>query len=139
MSRKVAAIEKVKIEDLALDFTIPGYDMELRVCPITMVRHGLGAVTHLLHFQPGGRDIAVTSDNVHEYIDEVVEAIVGKGVRVQVQAFKAGFSKVFPVADLRAFTADELVMLFGNSEEDWSIESECLVPGPRKLPLTLLS
>ena len=31
LSQKVAKIEKVSIEDLALDFTIPGYDIELRV------------------------------------------------------------------------------------------------------------
>ncbi|KAF5336031.1 hypothetical protein D9611_006309 [Ephemerocybe angulata] len=102
LSRKIAAIEKVQVEDLALDFTIPGYDIELR---------------------PGGRDIAVTSENVHEYIEEVLEAIIGKGVQVQAKAFREGFSKVFPVTDLRAFTADELVMLFGNSEEDWSVET----------------
>ncbi|KAJ2921909.1 hypothetical protein H1R20_g15195, partial [Candolleomyces eurysporus] len=102
LSRKIAAIEKVKVEDLALDFTIPGYDIELR---------------------PGGRDIAVTSENVYEYIEEVLDAIIGKGVQVQAKAFKEGFSKVFPVTDLRAFTADELVMLFGNSDEDWTIET----------------
>jgi E3 ubiquitin-protein ligase TRIP12 len=32
---------------------------------------------------------------------------------------------VFPISDLRTFTVDELVMLFGNSDEDWSVESEC--------------
>lgn len=31
LSRKVAMVESVTIEDLALDFTIPGYDIELRV------------------------------------------------------------------------------------------------------------
>ena len=31
---------------------------------------------------------------------------------------------MFPITDLQAFTLDELVMLFGNAEEDWSIESE---------------
>jgi hypothetical protein len=31
LSQKVAKIEHVSIEDLALDFTIPGYDIELRV------------------------------------------------------------------------------------------------------------
>lgn len=31
LSIKVARIEKVTIEDLELDFTIPGYDIELRV------------------------------------------------------------------------------------------------------------
>ena len=34
MSQKVAKIERVNIEDLALDFTIPGYDIELRVSAV---------------------------------------------------------------------------------------------------------
>ena len=76
--------------------------------------------------QPNGRDIPVTSENVNEYIAEVLDAIVGTGAAVQARAFREGFSKVFPVSDLRAFSADELVMLFGNSEEDWSVESNVL-------------
>ncbi|GJE98055.1 Ubiquitin fusion degradation protein [Phanerochaete sordida] len=92
----------VTVEDLALDFTVPGYDVELR---------------------PGGRNLAVTSENVEEYIADVLEAIIGKGAMLQAKAFREGFSKVFPIADLQAFTADELVMLFGNSDEDWSIET----------------
>ncbi|KAF8659836.1 hypothetical protein AX16_001721 [Volvariella volvacea WC 439] len=102
LSRKIAQLENDDIENLSLDFTLPGYDIELR---------------------PGGRDIAVTSENVNEYIDAVLDAIIGSGVQVQVKAFKEGFSKVFPVSDLQAFTADELVMLFGNSDEDWSLET----------------
>lgn len=66
--------------------------------------------------------MAVTSENVEEYISEVIDAIIGKGAVLQAKAFREGFSKVFPIADLQAFTADELVMLFGNSDEDWSIE-----------------
>jgi E3 ubiquitin-protein ligase TRIP12 len=57
-------------------------------------------------------------------VDEVLDAILGKGAAIQVKAFKDGFSKVFPISDLRAFSADELVMLFGNSDEDWCIESK---------------
>jgi len=102
LSQKVAKIEQVSIEDLALDFTIPGYDIELRT---------------------NGRDISVTSENVSEYIAEVLDAILGKGAMLQAKAFKEGFSKVFPITDLRAFSADELVMLFGNSDEDWSVET----------------
>ncbi|KAF8906204.1 hypothetical protein CPB84DRAFT_1813845 [Gymnopilus junonius] len=102
VAQKVAKIEQVRIEDLALDFTIPGYNIELR---------------------PNGRDIPVTSENVNEYITEVLDAIVGKGATIQAKAFRDGFSKVFPISDLRAFSADELVMLFGNSEEDWSAET----------------
>ncbi|CAK5283219.1 unnamed protein product [Mycena citricolor] len=101
LKRKVALIETVSIDDLALDFTIPGYDIELR---------------------PGGCDTAVTKDNVDEYIHEVLEAIIGQGVQLQAKAFREGFSKVFPITDLQAFSADELVLLFGNSDEDWSPE-----------------
>ncbi|KAH9172968.1 hypothetical protein EDB89DRAFT_1961917 [Lactarius sanguifluus] len=94
--------EKVDVEDLALDFTIPGYDIELR---------------------PNGRNITVTEENVEEYITEVIEAIIGEGAKLQAKAFREGFSKVFPITDLQAFALDELVMLFGNGEEDWSIET----------------
>ncbi|KAI0060670.1 hypothetical protein BV25DRAFT_1954506 [Artomyces pyxidatus] len=94
--------DEVNIEDLALDFTIPGYDIELR---------------------PGGKDMTVTSDNVDEYIKEVINAIIGEGARLQAKAFREGFSKVFPITDLQAFTLDELVMLFGNADEDWSVET----------------
>lgn len=66
----------------------------------------------------------MTEDNVDEYIREVINAIVGKGAQAQAQAFREGFSKVFPIADLQAFTSDELIMLFGNADEDWSPESE---------------
>ena len=76
-----------------------------------------------LCLQPNGKEIPVTIENVNDYITEVLDAIIGKGVAIQVKAFREGFSKVFPVTDLRAFSADELVMLFGNSDEDWSIES----------------
>jgi hypothetical protein len=33
---------------------------------------------------------------------------------------------VFPFSALSAFTPDELVMLFGRIEEDWSLESKSL-------------
>ncbi|KAL1748215.1 hypothetical protein HDZ31DRAFT_79908 [Schizophyllum fasciatum] len=102
LSKKVAMVEGVSIEDLALDFTLPGYDIELR---------------------PDGRNISVTAANVEEYIHDILDAILGKGAQEQAAAFREGFSKVFPISDLRAFTADELVLLFGNGDEDWSIET----------------
>ena len=66
------------------------------------------------------------SDNVEEYISKVIDAIIGRGATLQAKAFREGFSKVFPIADLKAFTSDELVMLFGNSDEDWNLESKLL-------------
>ncbi|KZT67358.1 hypothetical protein DAEQUDRAFT_673424 [Daedalea quercina L-15889] len=101
-AEKLGVVEDVMVEDLALDFTIPGYDIELR---------------------PGGRNMTVTSENVDEYVHEVLDAIIGKGVQLQAKAFREGFSKVFPISDLQAFTTDELIMLFGNSEEDWGLET----------------
>jgi E3 ubiquitin-protein ligase TRIP12 len=113
--------EKVDVEDLALDFTIPGYDIELRVRS-SLINTWLIKADYFS--QPNGRNITVTSENVEEYIAEVLEAILGQGARLQAKAFREGFSKVFPITDLQAFALDELVMLFGNAEEDWSIESE---------------
>ncbi|KAL2393380.1 putative ubiquitin fusion degradation protein C12B10.01c, partial [Exophiala dermatitidis] len=45
------------------------------------------------------------------------------GVRPQIEAFQAGFSEVFSYSSLKAFTPDELVMLFGRVDEDWSMET----------------
>ncbi|KAE9398555.1 hypothetical protein BT96DRAFT_957548 [Gymnopus androsaceus JB14] len=101
--RHQALVEaSVTVEDLALDFTLPGYDIELK---------------------PSGKDIPVTSANVSEYVSLVLDAIIGSGSALQARAFREGFSKVFPIGDLQSFSVDELVMLFGNGEEDWSTES----------------
>ncbi|CAE6417906.1 unnamed protein product [Rhizoctonia solani] len=106
-SEKEAALRDLTIhgahlEDLALDFTVPGYDIELK---------------------PGGRDISVTNSNVEEYVREVIDVVIGRGVQNQVQAFRTGFSKVFAVTDLQSFSSEELDLLFGNADEDWSTET----------------
>ncbi len=96
-------VKGARIEDMMLDFTLPGY-----------------ASIELI---PGGSDIPVTIHNVADYIDRVLDLSLGSGVRRQIEAFKTGFTEVFPVSSLRAFTPNELVMLFGRVEEDWSIET----------------
>lgn len=63
-----------------------------------------------------------------EYVKLVVDAIVGPGLQPSVQAFKEGFSTVFPVSDLKTFSVEELVMMFGNADEDWGIESVYTLP-----------
>jgi E3 ubiquitin-protein ligase TRIP12 len=107
-AEKVDAISKIEIngahvEDLALDFTLPGYPT--------------------IELVPGGADMSVSIDNVALYVEKVLDFTLGVGVRPQVDAFRAGFSQVFPYVALQAFTPDELVMLFGRVEEDWSLES----------------
>jgi len=103
---KEIRIDNTSVDDLALDFTLPGYGK--------------------IELKPGGKNIDVTIENVDEYIDLVVDFTIGRGVRRQIAAFKNGFTSVFPYDALCAFTADELVMVFGKSEEDWSYESTAL-------------
>ncbi|GAW23989.1 hypothetical protein ANO14919_135680 [Xylariales sp. No.14919] len=107
-AQKVADTENIIIdgttlEDLALDFTLPGFpDFELI---------------------SGGSHVQVTIDNVESYLEKVIDMSLGRGVKRQVDAFRTGFSQVFPYSALSAFTPDELVTLFGRSEEDWSLET----------------
>jgi E3 ubiquitin-protein ligase TRIP12 len=92
-----------EVEDLALDFTLPGYpDIQLI---------------------PDGANHHLTLDNVDFYIQRVIDMTLVSGVKWQLDAFREGFSQVFPYSSLLSFTPDELVMLFGQVDEDWSIES----------------
>ena len=107
-TQKVAAaealtIEGSRIDDLGLDFTLPGYDIELL---------------------PNGSHTPVTIENVESYLEKVIDMTLGSGVHRQIDSFRAGFTQVFPYSALSAFTPDELVMLFGRIEEDWSLESK---------------
>lgn len=99
-------VKDAHIEDLCIDFTLPGYSN--------------------IELMKGGKDIAVTLENVEHYVDRVIQMTVGNGVRRQVEAFRKGFDRVFPVTDLRSFSVQELTLLVGGSEdEDWSTESKC--------------
>jgi E3 ubiquitin-protein ligase TRIP12 len=96
-------INDARLVDLSLDFTLPGYPH--------------------IELVPNGSETAVTIDNVGQYIRNVIDFTLGSGVQRQVDAFRAGFSQVFPYSALKAFTPDELVMLFGRNDEDWSLET----------------
>ena len=108
-ARKIIAIQNIevkgaRIEGLSLDFTLPGYSA------IELIENGA--------------ETPVTIDNVETYVEKVIDMTLGGGIQRQVDAFRAGFSQVFPYTALRAFTPKELEMLFGQVEEDWSLESE---------------
>lgn len=105
LMRKIV-INGVRIEDLSLDFTLPGYPA--------------------IELISNGANTSVTLENVGLYVDKVIDMTLGSGVQRQVDHFRAGFSEVFPYSALKAFTPGELVMLFGHGEEDWSIESKFL-------------
>jgi len=101
------SFDGTRVEDLEIYFTLPGFD------DIELIPHGA--------------DTKATIHNVGEYVDRVIDMTLGSGVRRQVEAFRAGFSQVFPYNALRSFTPDELVMLFGQVDEDWSLESGFLL------------
>ncbi|KAI7940474.1 hypothetical protein MJO28_014126 [Puccinia striiformis f. sp. tritici] len=107
-SEASAAIQQIRIDDatvddLALEFILPGYDVEMK---------------------PDSSETLVTIDNIEEFIELVIYWTLSKGVNRQIEMFKAGFSMVFPIRDLKSFTPDEIVNIFGNAEsEDWSPET----------------
>ena len=67
---------------------------------------------------PDGEDVPVTLDNVAEYIDAVVCAVVVDSVQPHVSAFLAGFAEVASVSGLRLFAASELSSLCSGDEQD---------------------
>ncbi|XP_021775478.1 E3 ubiquitin-protein ligase UPL3-like [Chenopodium quinoa] len=85
------------IEDLCLDFTLPGYpDYVLK---------------------PGDENVDI--NNLEEYISLVVDATVKSGVIRQMEAFRAGFNQVFDVTSLQIFSPDELDCLLCGRRELW--------------------
>ncbi|KDN53300.1 hypothetical protein K437DRAFT_219360 [Tilletiaria anomala UBC 951] len=106
LASSLKAIQSVAPEDVAtlhLDFTLPG-DSNYELVP-------------------GGSDKKVSGNNVNDYISAVIDAYLDSGIQPVVESFRAGFEKVFMLSSLKPFTADELVLLFGNSQEDWSAET----------------
>ncbi|KAL5630848.1 hypothetical protein BROUX41_000720 [Berkeleyomyces rouxiae] len=107
-AQKVTDVENIivdgcQIDDLCLDFTLPGFpEVELI---------------------PNGPQTRVTIMNVEQYLDCVIHMTLGSGVRRQIDSFRSGFTTVFPYSALNAFTPDELVTLFGRVDEDWSLET----------------
>ncbi|BAF16417.2 Os05g0122400 [Oryza sativa Japonica Group] len=66
--------KNVRLEDLCLDFTLPGNpEYEL---------------------VPGGSEKMVTLDNLEEYVSSIVDATLKSGISNQIEAFKAGINKV---------------------------------------------
>ena len=95
-------VSGAKLADLSLDFTLPGYDIELK---------------------PGGKHIDVDDHNLEEYLELVLDMTLGSGIARQVKAFRDGFSNIFSIEDMTVFSPEEVGLLFGNAEEDWSKES----------------
>ncbi|WOL09703.1 E3 ubiquitin-protein ligase [Canna indica] len=91
------------IEDLCLDFTLPGYpDYRLK---------------------EGEDSTMVNINNLEEYISLIVDATVKTGIRRQMDAFRTGFDQVFDIASLQVFSPQELDCLLCGRGELWKAET----------------
>lgn len=88
------------IEDLCLDFTLPGYPDYF--------------------FSSGSDPKLVNMANLDEYVSLVVDATISSGISRQVEAFKSGFNQVFPIKNLEIFNGEELERLLCGECEFWS-------------------
>ena len=99
----------IKIEDLHLSFTLPGYD-------------------HIeLVFD--GKDKYVTLSNLDEYIQKVTEMTMMQVC--QASAFRTGFEKLIQVESLNVFEPEELeAVICGKGSENWDFDhlAQVVVP-----------
>ena len=96
------------IEDLCLSFVLPGDEsFELR---------------------PEGAGTTVDASNLGEYVDAVVDAVVGGGVARQMDAFRSGLSDIMPPAALGVFSEAELDSMLCGQGQAWTPEvlTECV-------------
>ncbi|XP_031782612.1 E3 ubiquitin-protein ligase HECTD1 isoform X2 [Nasonia vitripennis] len=99
----------VPIEDLALTMT---YSPSSKVFKYDHVE-----------LKEGGMDVPVTIENAKEYTELTINYCFDRGIARQLEAFKAGFSKVFPMEKLYAFSPEEIrAMLCGEQNPQWTRE-----------------
>ena len=98
------ALNGVPVADLALDFTLPG-------------RPGYELCA-------GGADTPVDGANVEAYVRAVLHATFVEGVRAQMQAFRQGVNKIFPLEHLEVFTESEISQLLCGQRtvEPWTVD-----------------
>ncbi|OIW21958.1 hypothetical protein TanjilG_17727 [Lupinus angustifolius] len=60
---------------------------------------------------PGGRNIKVTEENKHQYVDLVVEHRLTTAIRPQINAFLEGFNELIPMELISIFNDKELELL----------------------------
>ncbi|PWY67414.1 putative E3 ubiquitin-protein ligase hula [Aspergillus eucalypticola CBS 122712] len=76
-----------------------------------------------IDLKPGGRDIPVTNENKHEYVELVTEWKIVKRVEEQFNAFMSGFNELIPADLVNVFDERELELLIGGiadiDVDDW--------------------
>nr|XP_024003008.1 E3 ubiquitin-protein ligase HECTD1 isoform X6 [Salvelinus alpinus] len=99
----------LSVEDLGLNF---------QFCPSSKV-HGFSAVD----LKPNGNDEMVTMENAEEYVELMFDFSMHTGIQKQMEAFREGFNRVFPMEKLSSFSHKEVQMILcGNQSPSWTSE-----------------
>ncbi|XP_061088693.1 E3 ubiquitin-protein ligase HECTD1 isoform X4 [Conger conger] len=99
----------LSMEDLGLNF---------QFCPSSKV-HGFSAVD----LKPNGEDEMVTMDNAEDYVELMFDFCMHTGIQKQMEAFRDGFNRVFPMEKLSSFSHKEVQMILcGNQCPSWTSE-----------------
>lgn len=67
--------------------------------------------------KPGGRNIRVTEETKHEYVDLVAEHILTNAIRPQITSFLDGFNDLVPSELISIFNDKELELLISGLPE----------------------
>ncbi|RXN20737.1 E3 ubiquitin- ligase HECTD1 isoform X1 [Labeo rohita] len=99
----------LSVEDLGLNF---------QFCPSSKV-HGFSTVD----LKPNGEDEMVTMENAEEYVELMFDFCMHTGIQKQMEAFREGFNRVFPMEKLSSFSHKEVQMILcGNQSPSWTAE-----------------
>lgn len=67
--------------------------------------------------KPGGRNIRVTEETKHEYVDLVADHILTNAIRPQINSFLEGFNELVPRELISIFNDKELELLISGLPE----------------------
>jgi E3 ubiquitin-protein ligase HUWE1 len=67
--------------------------------------------------KPGGRNIRVTEETKHEYVDLVADHILTNAIRPQITSFLEGFNELVPRELISIFNDKELELLISGLPE----------------------
>lgn len=102
ISPEVLTLDGCPIEDLNLDFTLPGYSS--------------------IELKKGGKYILTKLENLDQYVKLLRHWTLREGVRRQMEALRSGFEAIVPLHYLRIFYPEELDALFcGSGYQTWDV------------------
>ncbi|KOM34800.1 hypothetical protein LR48_Vigan02g095000 [Vigna angularis] len=97
----IVSFRDQRIEDLCLDFTLPGY-------PDIVLASGTDRSM-------------VNMRNLEDYVSLIVNATVRSGISRQVKAFQSGFNQILPIERIQIFNEEELERVFCGESDSWAI------------------